>query len=189
MKIFKRIAIAILLLATLGFIFRGWIYRSLVTYEPISQRRNYVAIDTSFITLINTNAANQEQDISKIINASLSITAQQLSFTSGNNDEDPNKLVYSNKANCIGYAAFFSATCNRLLENDNLNEQWFAQPQIGQLYFLGKNIHPYFKSAFFKDHDFVTVQNKITGQTLAVDPSINDYSGIKYVTIRNKRSQ
>jgi hypothetical protein len=95
---------------------------------------------------------------------------------------DPNKLLISKHANCIGYAAFFSTVCNSLLEKNNLDQQWIAKPLIGQLYFLDKNIHPYFKSAFFKDHDFAVVKNKETGKVFAVDPSLNDYTGIDFVS-------
>ena len=176
-------------MATIGFIFRGWVYRCLVTYEAIGQRRNYVASDSSLINHINATERNDVIDIKKIINTSLSLTSRQLKFTTGNNDEDPNKLIYSKNANCVGYAAFFSATCNQLFEKNSLVDEWSAQPQIGQLYCLGINVHPYFKSAFFKDHDFVIVKNKKTGQTLAVDPSLNDYTGIEYVTLSKKRLQ
>ncbi|HZV68678.1 MAG TPA: hypothetical protein VFG10_04010 [Saprospiraceae bacterium] len=189
MKIFKRIVIALIVLAIIGIIFRGWIYRRLVNYESIGQRRNYAAIDSTLINLLNANEGNIEPDINKIIHTSLSLTAQQLNFTTGNNDEDPNKLIYSRNANCVGYAAFFSVTCNQLLKKTNLFEEWSAHPQIGLLYCLGNNVHTYFKSAFFKDHDFVIVKNKKTGQTLAVDPSVNDCTGIEYVTLRRKHSQ
>ena len=35
---------------------------------------------------------------------------------------------------------------------------------------------------FFKDHDFVTIENKETGEIFAVDPSVNDYLFIDFVT-------
>jgi hypothetical protein len=68
------------------------------------------------------------------------------------------------------------------LKRYNLADRWTAKPQIGQLYFLGTNIHKYFNSAFFKDHDFVTIENKKTGEILAVDPTVNDYLHIDFIT-------
>ena len=61
-------------------------------------------------------------------------------------------------------------------------DKWNAKPQIGQLYFLGTNIHKYFNSSFFEDHDFVTIENKSTGEILAVDPTVNDYLNIDFIT-------
>ena len=42
------------------------------------------------------------------------------------------------------------------------------------------------KSTFFKDHDFVTIENKVTGEVFAVDPTLYDYSGIKLVRYQVK---
>jgi len=53
---------------------------------------------------------------------------------------------------------------------------------VEQLYFLGTNIHKYFNSSFFKDHDFVTIENKTTGEIFAVDPTVNDYLRIDFIT-------
>ena len=70
----------------------------------------------------------------------------------------------------------------------NLDDTWTAKPQIGQLYLLGTNIHQYFNHPFLKDHDFVAIENKQTGQILAVDPTVNDYFYIDFITyISNKK--
>lgn len=90
-------------------------------------------------------------------------------------------LLLPRQANCVGYTTFFATTCNYLLEKNNLSDIWIAKPQVGQLYLLGVNIHNYFNSAFFKDHDFVTIENKKTGEIYAVDPTISDYLRIKEV--------
>ena len=37
-------------------------------------------------------------------------------------------------------------------------------------------------SKLFKDHDFVTIENKITEEIVAVDPTVNDYLRIEFVT-------
>ena len=72
-----------------------------------------------------------------------------------------------------------------MLEKNRLSDLWVATPQIGQLYLMGKNIHPYFNSAFFKDHDFVIIENLKTGEIVAVDPSLHDYTGIQHVDLKN----
>jgi hypothetical protein len=181
MKILKRIGIGALILIITVIVFRGWLYRHLITYKSIGERTTYVATDSNLLQYIDSNSSKQESDIKRIIETSLTLTSKTLVFTDGLNDKDPNKLIISKRANCIGYAAFFSTVCNQLLEKNNINEQWIAKPLIGQLYFLDHNIHPYFKSAFFKDHDFAIIENKSSGQIFAVDPSLNDYTGIEYV--------
>ena len=164
----------ILISVTIMLIFRGWIFRHLVTYQPIKQRTEYKATDLNFISYIEQNIDNKKElNIDDIIEHALSITSQQLDFTTSNNYNDPNKLINTKTANCIGYASFFSTTCNYLLKKYKLANTWTSKPQIGKLYFLGTDIHKNFNSSFFKDHDFVTIENKTTGEILAIDPNSN----------------
>ena len=186
MKFIKRTILTILIIAIVGVLFRGWFYRHLVIYKSVGLRANYVATDNKLIAYINLSTDKQTNlDVEQIIKLGLSITSKQLNFTAEKNDNDPNKLINSKTANCVGYGAFFATTCNYLLDKHNLTDTWIAKPQIGQLYFLGTNIHKYIKSSFFKDHDFVIIENKKTGKVFAVDPTINDYFCIDYVTYSN----
>ena len=186
MKFIKRTILTTLILISAGILFRGWFYRHLVTYKSIGLRTNYIATDNKLIAYIDSIADNQTGlGIEQIVKLGLSITSKQLNFTSDKNHTDPNKLINSKTAHCVGYAAFFTTTCNYLLDKYNLTDTWSAKPQIGQLYFLGINIHKYFKSSFFKDHDFVIIENKKTRKVFAVDPTINDYLCIDFVTYSN----
>lgn len=183
MNFIKRTFIIILIITTIGLFFRGWIYRHLVTYKSIGLRTNYSATDKNLTDFIDANADHEKDlNIEQIVELGLSITSNKLTFTANKNDIDPNKLIKSRTAHCVGYASFFAATCNYLLEKHKLSDTWIAKPQVGQLYFLGTNIHKYFTSSFFKDHDFVTIENKITGETIAVDPTVSDYLYIDYIT-------
>lgn len=183
MKFIKSAALTILILTAVGFLFRGWFYRHLITYKSVGLRTSYSATDDKLTEYINASANKQtDPDIEQIIKLGLSITSGQLNFTVDKNDTDPNKLITSKTAHCVGYATFFATTCNYLLDKHNLANTWAAKPQVGQLYFLGTNIHKYFNAPFFKDHDFATIENKTTGQTFAVDPTVNDYLNIDFVT-------
>ncbi len=188
MKFIKRTLLIILIISTVGLLFRGWFYRHLVTYKSVKIRTNYLATNIKLTDYINANTDKQtDPDIKQIIKLGLSITSRKLNFTADKNDTDPNKLIISKTAHCVGYASFFATTCNYLLEKYNLSDTWTAKPQVGQLNFLGKNIHIYFTkffidTNFIKDHDFVTIENKKTGEILAVDPTVNDYLCIDFIT-------
>ncbi|GAA4410510.1 hypothetical protein GCM10023187_35200 [Nibrella viscosa] len=159
-----------------------------MTYKPVGFRTNYSATDKKLTDYIDTNTNEQTApDIKQLVELSLSITSRQLNFTANKNDIDPNKLITSKTAHCVGYASFFATTCNYLLKRYNMADRWIAKPQIGQLYFLKINIHKYFNSAFFKDHDFVTIENKKTGEIFAVDPTVNDYLRIDFITYTNDK--
>ncbi len=180
MKFIKRTLTTFLILFFIIIMFRGYIFRHLITYKSIGSRTKYPATEQELINYINDDKANA--GISYIIKSSLTKTSKKLNFTTDKNDIDPNKLIISKTAHCVGYASFFATTCNYLLEKHKLNDTWTAQSQKGQLYFLGTYMNQYFKSPFFKDHDFVTIEDKTTGEVFAVDPSVNDYLYIDYVT-------
>jgi hypothetical protein len=167
------------------FLFRSYLYSAFVSYRSIGQRVSYVITDKELINCIENRRKNAEKmNVNEIISLSLSITASELNFTASKNNNDPNKLIHSKTAHCVGYAAFFAATCNYLLKQNHLANEWVAKPHIGQLYFCGVNVHPYFHSAFFKDHDFVMIENMQTGEFLAVDATVYDYFGVNFVRVR-----
>jgi len=152
-------------------------------YKSVGLRRNYSARDKKLVDYINARIDHHiDSDVEQIVKLGLSITSEQLNFTDGKNEIDPNKLIRSRTAHCVGYASFFATTCNYLLAKHNLSKSWTAKPQVGQLYFLGVNIRQYFSTPFFKYHDFVTIENKATGQTFAIDPTVSDYLCIDFVT-------
>src|SRR5436190_1114435 len=134
MKFIRRTLLTILILLAIGLLFRGWLYRHLVTYESVGIRTNYSATKDKLIAYIDSSTDKQaDPDIEQIIKLGLSITSTQLNFTASKNDIDPNQLISSKAAHCVGYASFFAATCNYLLKKYNLDVSWRARPQIGQL--------------------------------------------------------
>lgn len=155
----------------------------MITYKSIGQRTNYIATDSNLVKYIeiNTNTLTNPE-VKDLIKLGLTITSRKLNFTTGKNEIDPNKLISTRTAHCVGYASFFATTCNYLFKKYHLDNSWAAKPQIGQLYFLGANIHKYLHNPFFKDHDFVIVENSNTGEAFAVDPTINDYLFIEFVS-------
>lgn len=185
MKNLKPLTLIFLILIAVGILLRGPVYRSLVFYKSIGQRKSYSLTSNKLANYINTSTETLNAlKIEQIIKISLSITSKQLNFTAEKNDIDPNKLIVSKKAHCVGYSAFFATTCNYLLKRHKLSSNWVAKPQVGQLYLWGINIHQFFNSPFFKDHDFVIIENKTTDRIIAVDPTVNDYlriDGVSYI--------
>lgn len=185
MKTFRKILIALLALVVIAVLFRGFLYRQLVSYEVTGNRTNYIANNPELVSLIDSHGEEHLQ-IDDIISESLEITSRHLHYTMAKNDNDPNKLIESKSAHCVGYASFCASACNHLLEKNGLEKTYEAIPKKGNLYFLGMNVHRWFSSPFFKDHDFVVIENKITGEKSAVDPTIHDYLWIDFVSLRKQ---
>ena len=181
----KRIFLIVGVFLFLCVLFRGCLYRQVVAYESTGVRMNYKVTDNELHDCINRSLENEsEMNIDEIIERSLEITASELNFTTGKNDVDPNKLIHSKTAHCVGYAAFCAATCNDILKKYNLDRTWIAKPNIGKLYFLGMNVHNWFDSSFLKDHDFVIIRNSETGEIRAVDPTLYEYFYVGSVAAR-----
>lgn len=181
----KRAFFVFLILGIISLVFRGWVYRHLVVYKSLGTRTNYSVSNTKLIQYITQNSdLPSNPNIEQIAEQTLRLTSRQLHFTTNKNDKDPNKLINSKAAHCVGYAAFSVTTCNYLLKKYHLTNEWEAKAHIGQLYFCRINIHRYFNSVFFKDHDFITIENKLTGEILAIDPTVNDYLYIDLVTYK-----
>lgn len=183
MRLFKKVLLFCLILVSLVALFRGMLYRFCVRYESIGQRADYIAGNRKLTDYIDSKMDfKSNPEIEQILKLCNTLTSRQLNFTTDRNDIDPNRLIDSKEANCIGYAAFFASTCNYVLSKYNLTKTWKVKHQIGQLYFLGTNVHVYTSSLFFKDHDFVTIENQVTGEIFALDPSVRDYLNIDFVT-------
>jgi hypothetical protein len=127
----------------------------------------------------------KDTSVRGVVSAGLAITSEHLSFTTHNASPLPHELFRTQSANCIGYAAFFISVWRALRAQNGLEDTWQVEQHIAQLYLLGYNVHRWFRSPFFRDHDIVVLRNKQTGQIIAVDPSLHDYLLIETVSFRN----
>lgn len=179
-KIFKIIGILILALI----LFRGVIYRLLIKYNEIGTRTEIKITSRKLIEIIETKSANRKLDLEKIVDIADKITNEELEFTTSRASNNPNMLINSKQANCVGYAAMFNSITNYLIRKNKLQNDIKAEQKIGQLTLFGINLHQYFESPFFRDHDFNEIIDKKTGKIIAVDPSLSDYLWIKKVALR-----
>ncbi|MFN6039743.1 MAG: hypothetical protein ACK452_14830, partial [Bacteroidota bacterium] len=105
--------------------FRQQVYNLIVYYKSVDQRPIYSINNKSLINFINSKSDQKSQpEIRQIIQSSLSLTSEHLSFTTELSNPEPVSLYKIKKANCIGYAAFFSSISDLLLKKHNLNNEW-----------------------------------------------------------------
>ena len=185
MKFFKKLLFGLLILTILTFLLRNWLFWQLFSYQAVGNRPAYPIENPALRTYIESHLpTNPAKSPRVILKKALQLSAKQLHFTAARNHNDPNLLINSHSAHCVGYAAFTTTVCNELLRRYELNTEWKAEAQVGQIHFLGINIHPYFNSAFFKDHDFVVLENRKTDEQLSVDPTVYDYFGIVFIRLK-----
>lgn len=178
-KISKIFAVLLLLLI----LFRGWIYRASVKYNTISTRAEIPIRNQELLDEIQLKTRNIDIDFNAVIQIASSITKKELSFSFDQSSSDPNLLMTTKQANCVGYAAMFNSIANYLIKQNDLGDKIEVKHEVAQLKFLGIDIHQYFDSSFFNDHDFNTIRNLQQGTIIAIDPSVSDYLKISKVSL------
>jgi len=177
-KFLKIIGILILIIV----LFREIIYRLAINYRTIGIRTEIEITNKELIKLIETKSKDREVDFKEILKIADEITIEELKFTIDRASNNPNELINTKKANCIGYSAMYNSITNYLIKQNRLQDKIEARHKIGQLDLFGINLHQFFENSFFKDHDFNEIENKETGQIILIDPSISDYLYIKRVS-------
>lgn len=170
------------LLVCLVLLSKGWIYRFAVTYREIGHRQVIALQDSGVIADIQKQRNHSKLTVEEIVEISRSETSARLRFTTGKVSSNPNVAARSGEANCVGYSALFSSMVNQLSLEQRSSHSLRARHLIGRLYFLGLDMHQFFSSPFFKDHDFVEIEDVSTGEKIFVDPVVSDYLGIDCVT-------
>jgi hypothetical protein len=181
LKLFRKILLVSLILLCLCAIFRSSLYRSFFSYRNTGKRIEYPD-SKELSTHIEGQIKNERPStIREIIVLALKISSGCLCFTSSRPHEvNPNLLPAGSYTHCIGYSAYFNTVCNYLLKKYGY-ANWTSEHCIAQIHFAGLNIHQFFSSAFFADHDYNIILNSRTGETFSVDPSLHDYTGIEFV--------
>jgi len=164
-------------------LFRGSIYRSVVKYRVIEER-NAVAFNRE--AQLSCERAMPDStslnDMEGAIAFAHELTANRLCYAFTSTSNDPSALLLtSNRAHCVGYAGLFSATCNLALERAGLEGSVTCKQKVAKLVVFGQDMHALFDSPFFHDHDICLVTDMRTGETIALDPTLNDILSIDRV--------
>lgn len=162
------------------FLFRGSVFRTVVCYEKVGEREIVLLSDRVF----------EDIDLDVVIagdlpNAVMDFVCDELEFSSVASNEI-SAVINSNKANCIGYSALYCALGEKCRKNSSEFSGFLFKHKIAHMHVFGINIHPYFSSPFFKDHDFVEVIDRRSGLSKCYDPSLADYLWIKEVTCKEE---
>lgn len=157
------------------------------TYQVLWQRDlNYTLQNEEIIDKINQwlKEANSS-DIDENINFLLKLSNEYLEFSFTENDNNPNSLVDSKKANCIGYASFFTALFHYIIKEKQWEERYQCKQVVGKIYYQNQDVHQLFNDPFFADHDFVIIEEVLTKDIIVVDPSLYSYLGVSRINLKN----
>jgi hypothetical protein len=173
MRLMLRYILVVIALASALWFLRGTIFRAVVHYRVVGDRGAVRPLQNS------TRAA---MDLHTAIQAALDTTAARLHFSTGEVSNDPRALIHRGPANCIGYAALCAALLKGQLEEAGLDDRYGVEAVIGKLYVGHQDLHAFFTTPFWKDHDVVRVWDKGTGEVTLLDPTLYDHFGIGRVS-------
>lgn len=177
-KALKILGLSVIMLILL----RGVIYRLAIKYKETGSRTEVVITNPGLIKKID-GRFNSPQNAKDIVDIADKITNELLSFSSDKVSKDPNVLVDSKKANCVGYSSMFNSIANYLIVKSNLQGVIIAEHKVGRLELLGLDLHPYLDNPFYKDHDYNIVTDTKAGEKITIDPSVSDVFGIRRIAV------
>ncbi len=180
----KRALRFIGLLLLFSILFRGPLYRSLISYRPAGQRAIITLTDAELLmSLAAERSGGKLLEPEQISATAQHIATRHLQFTFAPASANPNRLAKSGRANCIGYAALTAALARQIISNGGTTNRYTVTHRVGKLLFLGFDVHGLLHHPFFRDHDYVEVNDRETGETTAIDPSLNDYFRIDKIRV------
>jgi len=172
----------------LVFLFKNKIYYHLFQYKKITERPVLASKDTSFTNYIHKQCPpknpNEIKHIKEIIELALTITSTQLSFASTPGSVTSNQLIHSRQGNCILYASYFNIVCTKILQYYGYDKYYQCTHAVGKIYCGPFSMHAFTSDSFWKDHDYNIIKGN-RNEIYAVDPSLYDYTGIRWVSCGN----
>ncbi|MBL7962828.1 MAG: hypothetical protein JNM31_03195 [Flavobacteriales bacterium] len=157
--------------------FRGPLYRTIVSYQIGEVRDRSSATYPNYRQLLQPSAAHPGGVDEAILRALTSVAAQ-LHFAPRNAPSDPVVLLAGSEANCIGYAAAFTARCRFELEHLGLGDEWSVQQHRATLHLGAFNLHALTRDPFWMDHDVAVLTSRNGKDRVVVDPTLFDALGI-----------
>lgn len=178
----KRTLKIVLILICLLVTFRAQLFRFCVAYVPLEQV--YLPEKPNVFSVVDQRVTPALQSsLKQQIHQALQYTADHLYFTTSASSKDPIQLLQKPAANCIGYGTFFQHRLSYQLKQTETKHKYELQQWRGKLYLFGWDIHSWFKSPFWKDHDFNIIIDHTNGKKIAVDATLYDYFYIRSVRL------
>lgn len=161
---------------------KAYLFRIFFSYDIIKERTVLDIANEKLKNRLKETGGNKS--VEDLIQDSLKETASTLSFSFDKCDHETDKLVETKKANCIGYSAFLASVIQFKLKQSGLQNDWKVHHNVGEIYLMNENINRHFNSGFFRDHDFVTVENVKTKEIIGVDATVYDYFRIDRIKLK-----
>jgi hypothetical protein len=181
----KKLSFTILIFSTI-FIYRHELFNLLFIYQEFKEIPEQKLINSNIKDDIANTLRNRVWfDIAELNGILLKYTDKRLTFGSKQTSNNINNFRTGSKAHCVGYAAFHNAILNYTLDSLGVEDLRITHVR-GEIKLLGFNLNKLSKSKFFKDHDFVKIENIENGEYYYCDPSLYEFSKIHKIGLNYK---
>ena len=153
-----------------------------LSYKLIGYRDYTQQLDKKHLNQINYRFGYAydatEKDLLRFV---LGNTSGVLNFDMHTNTlQNPNAILDRKSGHCKMYSYVMASTYNQLAKLNKISGN--CRVAYGHVYLYGVNLHQFFSSSFFRDHDFCVVKNK--SGVHAVDAILYDYLMIDQIRLR-----
>ncbi len=177
---------AVVLFLVIGFtwVFREFLFQRFFCYKMTRVRDLNAGFNRQepVTSLIKNEGDGMENsaDVTGMIGYVLEFTDKHLAFSTRDTKIEPDDLLKHSKANCVGYAAFFKAVMDVIIESKGIKSVEVYHV-VGKVHFFGVDLHSFTRSPVLRDHDYVIVVDLGERKTYFVDPSLHDFASIRFV--------
>lgn len=178
----KKAVKVLVILSLVIIVFRGWIFQKSISYTQIGTRKEIKLQDEKLIAQLGLAIYKDSLSMDEIIEIARTKTNENVAFTTEKSSKNPNEVLKTGSANCIGYAALFNSILNYFIKKQQLEHKFKANHVFGKVYFLGIDLHQFFDTPFLKDHDYNEIVNLKTSKKYYIDLTVSDYLRIHEIS-------
>jgi hypothetical protein len=177
--------------------FRESIYKSVITYRIERQRGFLPTMDAALENRILAHYEVKDRSLlsrDAVIHSALKITADVLTFDGNLTDKtDPLSIWQAETVNSTGFATFFTAVAQYLIQKNGLSSRYICQQYVSERRQNGTNLHdrylsPYGNSPFNNQRDIVAILDLKTGEKRFVDPTIFEQFSIINIQVEGEQT-
>ena len=172
----RKLSISILIIYSL-YIYRTELFNLCVTYQQTSEISVEMLTDEYWTTEVDKILSSSGyQGVEEYNDLIVKLISSKLNFGSEQKENNPNDFREST-AHCVGYSSLHASLLNYSFKKSS----YIATHVRGDIYLFGFQLTDKLQSSFFKDHDFVRIENPASGRYFYTDASVYEFTRVSRV--------
>lgn len=166
------------------YIYRTQIFNLLVEYNPEHQIETIKITDSYWTAkvdkIIASNAYDGMPELNDLI---VKLIASKLQFGKNQEVKSPNNFRQGSIAHCVGYSALHASLLTYAINKIDSSSYKISHIR-GKIKFLGYSLTSNQNGSFYKDHDFVKIENISINKHYYSDAALYEYFKISRINLK-----